>query len=169
MKPHNLAERNRNFRNFLIFFTITIVLVATTVYSGTRVPFEENDQLRAELDSMKKQQLFAADFTEVMDKTLHLLDTISIAGVRSELIDGSISININQMQSMISSNPSLTDKKMFNNMISALSGLREAKKEIRKGTDQALRNEELQKEINKLQYENDKLYNRLTEYSRQQQ
>jgi hypothetical protein len=131
MKPHNLSERNRAFRNFLVLFIITVAIVMAAVFFSIQVPFKENDQLRAAASVTEKQRVSTVLFGDKMETTMRLLDSVNLKGAQAELIDGDIDENLRSMNAMVKSDTSLPEKGMFTSIINNFRELKIAKKQLR--------------------------------------
>lgn len=154
MKPLNAAERSQAFRNFLIFFIITVGVIIAAVFFSIQVPFKENDQLRAAASTAEKQRVSTELFADKMETTIKLLDSVNLAGVQSELIDGDIDENLKSMKAMVRSDSSFQEKTLFNYIVDNFYDLKNAKKQLRdaSGKDATFgeltrQNEELQNRI----------------------
>lgn len=131
MRPLNAAERNQAFRNFLLFFIITIAVIIAAVFFSIQVPFKENDQLKDKIAVTEKQRDFSEQFADKMETTIKLLDSVNLANVRAELIDGAIDDNLRNMQAMIKSDTLVPVKNLYTNVVENFYDLKNAKKQLR--------------------------------------
>ncbi len=131
MKPLNVSERNHAFRNFLLFFTITIAIIIAAVFFSIEVPFKENDQLTQRLAKVEKQRDFSEEFLSKMETTIKLLDSVNLQGVRAELIDGTVEENLKSMRASIEADTSIEIKKLYSNVVENFYDLKSAKKQLR--------------------------------------
>lgn len=130
MKPLNAAERQKAFINFLLFFIGTTALILLAVYFGIQVPFRQNEKLRDQIAVFEKERAFAETFTGKMSDTKKMLDTINIAGVQSELMDGKINENLKAMNAM-PDRDSVSSKKLYQMIVQNYADLQFAKKQLR--------------------------------------
>src|SRR5690606_36304007 len=97
MQSQNKSERKSAFFRFLLFFIITVSLIILAVYFGTRVPVKENNMLRAKLEETIKQNKFRDEIMVKIKNAYSLLDTVNIAGLHTDIIDGRISQAIKEI------------------------------------------------------------------------
>lgn len=83
MKPLNTPERKKAFLNFILFYTITTLLIVLAVYFGMRVPFKQNDRLNAQLSVYEKEKEFAITFSKGASEAKAMLDSINRSGVQT--------------------------------------------------------------------------------------
>ncbi len=146
MKPHNQSERNKALGSFLLFFIITVCLIVTAVFFSFQVPFKQNDQLHEQMKLVENERTFAASFTDKMTETMNLLDSVMLneVQVKSELIDGKITENLQKMDAMISD--SLPQKNLYKNIVLSFAQLQNAKKQLREASGKDASFGDLQKE-----------------------
>ena len=96
-----------------------------------QVPFKENDQLRFAASQAERQRVSTELFVDKMETTIKLLDSVNLAGVQSELIDGDIDENLKSMKAMIRSDSALQEKSLFINVVDNFYDLKNAKKQLR--------------------------------------
>ncbi len=127
MKPLNTEERKKSFTSFLLFFIITVLLIIGAVFFGMQVPFKQNERMKAQVARQQQEQAFAESFSQKMNVTAGLLDSLNKAGTQTTIIDGLISNNIKEMNTSL-----LTDSgantQLFQNMVQSLNQLQIAKK-----------------------------------------
>lgn len=134
MAPHNENERNRALRNFLLFFILTIALIIAAVFFSVEVPLKQNEQLREQMALVENERIFSASFVNKMAETMNLLDSVMLNEVqgKAELIDGSITANLQKMNSMI--NDFISAKSLYQNTVLNLADLQRAKKQLREAS-----------------------------------
>lgn len=156
MKPLNVSERNKAFRNFLIFFIITIAIIIAAVFFSVQVDAEENRQLKDEKKVTERQRDFTEEFVDKMETTIKLLDSVNLPNVKSHLIDAAIDDNLDSMLAMTNNDTSAQLKSLYKNIVYNFYDLQGAKKQLREasGNDAT---------FSKLQKENDQLHSRLSE------
>jgi uncharacterized membrane-anchored protein YhcB (DUF1043 family) len=79
-KPLNVNERNQAFLKFLLFFSLTILLVVIAVYFDFRMPLRENDYLQKELDMQRQLENNQLNFVSTMQEAAVLLDSLDKQG-----------------------------------------------------------------------------------------
>ena len=146
MSPHNQAERSHAFRNFLLFFILTVALIIAAVFFSIQVPLKHNEQLREQLTLVENERTFSSTFVNKMSETMNLLDSIMLNEVqgKAELIDGKITENLQKMNAMI--NDSLSGKSLYRNVVLNFADLQRAKKQLRDASGKDANFGNLQKE-----------------------
>lgn len=140
MRPTNVAERQRTFLYFLIFFVVTIGLVLVTVCFGMQVLIRENEVIKTQLAKLQQNETVLYSFAAKMNDTEDLLDSINRPGVsQPELVERDISDRLAQLNSMIE-NDSTPQKAIYRRIIGGLASLKDAKKQLRDagGNDAAI-------------------------------
>ena len=97
MELINKAERKKTFVNFLLFFIISIGLVATVIFFSIEAPLKQNEQLLKEMKSDAKDQEFSETFMTDMSAVAGMLDTINTKAQKPELLDGPITESIKKL------------------------------------------------------------------------
>lgn len=146
MEPLNQAERSRAFVTFLLFFTITIILIIGAVLFSVEVPFKQNELLREQMAIVEKERDFSERFVVKMGETMNLLDSVNKNEIQSpEIVDNRIKSNVGFMSEMIE-NDSISQKSLYKFIVNTIAELRLAKKDLRdvSGKDANMAN--LQKE-----------------------
>lgn len=147
MQPINTAERRKAFINFILFFTITVSIIVTTVFFSIQVPLKHNKQLRNDVAEIEKEKDFTASFTSLMNETVNQLDSVNNVE-NPALLDGSIRRNLDKMTTMI--NDSISDKNLYLNIVRSLNALYSVNKGLREANSRAANAGELLQQINTL-------------------
>ncbi len=148
MEPLNLKERKKAFTNFIIFFTITAVLIVAAVLFSVEVPFKQNDQLRQQVAVSENEKDFVEKFFINMNATKGLLDSLNKPDANVVLIDGKIGEKLKEMEAMIKD--SLSGKDFYHDVVLNLSELHAAKKEVREATSTDATMSDLKQQISSL-------------------
>ena len=119
MIPENIQERKKAFGRFLLFFTLTILVLGTTVFFGIRLPYVENSKLREQLAIVDSENVFRDNFLSTMMQAQSLIDTVNMAPASSGLVEGRITQNIQSLDAMISTSNS-SSKSIYVQIIKAL-------------------------------------------------
>lgn len=146
MKPLNVSERNKAFRNFLIFFIITIAIIIAAVFFSVQVDAEENRQLKEKIAVAEKQRDFTEHFVDKMETTIKLLDSVNLPNVRSDVIDAAIDDNLKSMLAMTNNDTSAQLKSLYKNIVYNFYDLQGAKKQLREASGKDATFSELQTE-----------------------
>jgi len=137
MKPLNTEERKKSFTSFLLFFLVTVILIIGAVYFGMQIPFKQNERLKAQVAHYQQEQAFADNFSQQMNETTILLDSVNKNGTQATIVDGLISNNIKSLNASILTDSS-ANKELYQNMVQTLNQLQLAKTGLRNssGNDQ---------------------------------
>lgn len=131
MKPTNTTDRRKAFQRFLIFFILTVALITTTIFVGTRVPYSENKKLREQIALSDSERLFSSSFLGNMQQAQSLLDTVNQAAGSAGLIDGRITQKIQEMDAMVAKKTALMNKDLYIQIIKALNNAKSDKAMLR--------------------------------------
>ncbi|MES2774744.1 MAG: type VI secretion system TssO [Bacteroidota bacterium] len=137
MKPINSAERKSAYMYFLLFFGITVIIIALAVFFGMKVPFKQNQQLQQKIGMLQNEKTFAENFSIKMAETKGILDTVNKAGIQAELLDQRITDGIKGLSAMINADTTI-NKKTYTDIIQNLTELQFAKKQLRDATSSNL-------------------------------
>lgn len=151
MIPTNKAERSKAFRNFLLFFMITIGVIVAALIFSFQVPFKENEKLRKDMDVADNEKAVLQSFEVKMQETMNLLDSVNLS-VNAYRINDQISTNIKSMGSMLNDTSSVNT--ICNKILYNLSSLQRAKEQLRNVNTN---NAEMEKRDNKIEQLQNKL------------
>jgi hypothetical protein len=153
MKAQNSAERSKAFSNFLIFFIITIGVILTCVFFSFQVPLKESEQFRAERDTLLTQKDNREYFQQRMENTMSLLESVNSNKADAENIDANIGSSLSEMRQMINDKMSISERTLYDKIISALSSWRSLQTGIRDISKDDKRQERLLDRIKQLELE----------------
>lgn len=154
MKAQNTAVSNAQFGRFLIFFVIVIVVLVASIFFGTQVPAKENVQLKAQMELQEEQIVFQNEFLKLNTGSAQLLDTLNMAGVNAELIDGRITAKIQQMDALVQQYNG-ADKAAYMTVVKGLTAHKDDKKVLRQGTGKEAQMADYEKRIAQLEKNRD--------------
>lgn len=153
MRPINTQERRKSFQRFLLFFIITVAIMATTLFFGIKIPYAENDKIREQLTQMENENHFRDNFSSGMAETLALLDTVNLDAAKSGLIDGRITQKLQDLDAMVNKQE-LTSKTIYTQIIKALGDAQTDKRGLRAASNKdsvvALYNSQVQELKNQI-------------------
>src|SRR3954447_7204392 len=130
MQPFNHENRRKAFLFFLLFFTLTTVVVGATVFMSTQVPFRQNEQLNAEKEKNEAKKDFEEKFVKEMNGAMKLLDSLNNKDVNFDAIGLKIDEKLKSMDAMIDKD-STASVGIYGNIMANLSALYYAKKDLR--------------------------------------
>lgn len=163
MQALNQTERRKAFLNFLIFFTITAVLIIATVLFSIDVPFRENDQLNEYKENAEKEKDFSEKFLADMKGTMRLLDSLNDKEANVDLIGTKIEERLRGMDAMIDKD-SLAETSLYAEVMNNLSQLYTAKKELKAATNADDTQTELKQQVIDLKGKLDRCENKVEIY-----
>lgn len=148
MKAINSIDRRKAFQRFLLFFILTISLLVTTIFVGTRVPYSENKKLREQIALSDSEQVFKLAFLDKMRQAQGLIDTVNLVPSASGLIDGRITQKIQEMDAMLAQNATINNKDIYAQIIKTLNNAKSDKALLRAAANKdsvvALYNQQIQ-------------------------
>ena len=148
MKPKNSPQRTSAFIRFTIFYVITTLIIIAAVFFGLQVPFKENRQLEAQLQTVHREREFDRKLYEMIRSTQRMLDSVNIAKPNTEVVDGRINQNIVAMDAMLH-NDSTSAKMIYSELVAIFTEAKNDKAQIRKASDKdevvKMKDEEIQK------------------------
>lgn len=137
MQPKNKDDRRKAFINFLLLFLLCMAIILTTVFFSVRVPFTENDKLRAKMEMIDKEREFTNKFTTQMIGVSRMLDSINKTSPQeSILLEGRIENEISKLNAMVTD--TVYNKDLYINVVHNLGVLQQYLKEIRSKSDKDL-------------------------------
>lgn len=132
MKPDNSKDRSSAFGRFLLFFLLTVVVMAVAIFFGIRVPYAENNKLRERLSRVDSEIVFRENFMVSMMQAQTLLDSVNkVSPTMAGLIDGRITQCLQSMDAMIGKSDSTHSKKIYTQIIKALNDSKSDKTSLR--------------------------------------
>jgi hypothetical protein len=133
MTPLNTAERRSTFFRFLLFFIISLVIVAITAFYGIQVPFKENEIMRHQIAGYQDDQLFLQRFSVKVAQTREMLEKINKPGVEPLILDGRIQGSIDSLNIQIGPD-STKHPLLYRDVVNSLLILRQAKRDLRENS-----------------------------------
>ncbi len=112
MEALNKKERSDAFASFLVFFLISVSLLLLAVFFAYRVPDKENDLLRKKLKKYERDFSFMNSYSQELDETKVLLDSMSFAGIGATSFKSRIDYKIGNLEKRLLTD-SLMDKKLY--------------------------------------------------------
>jgi Type VI secretion system, TssO len=73
-KPLNLQEHNSAFARFLIFFFVTVAMVASALYFDFQVPKKELQILRERSDLLRNQYIAQENYKRIMNEAIGIIN-----------------------------------------------------------------------------------------------
>ena len=130
MKPKNVKERRNSFLKFLLLFIVTVGTIVTAVYFNFKVPTKENDLLKQEAVSIKKEREFQNDFSNEMLGVKKLFDSLNVPSTNKNYVNTLISSKLADLQKKIPIKDSTYRYDMYVNIVKLNLDLLNAKERL---------------------------------------
>lgn len=106
----NNKERNKAFWKFILFFTISVVVIVMAVFVNFIVPSKENKILKEKAGKFQAHASAEEKFTAAIIETDKLLDSLDKPGVNEQYITQLINSKINEMTTLQNDNKDVAGK-----------------------------------------------------------
>ena len=106
----NSKDRNKAFWKFVLFFTISVVVICMAVFVNFIVPSKENKILKEKAGKFQAHASAEEKFSAAIIETDRLLDSLDRPGVNEEYITQLINSKINEMTKLQSDNKEAAGK-----------------------------------------------------------
>ena len=104
MKPLNNKERRAGLLKFMGLFIVTVLAILLAVFFNTKIPKKENNFLRAEVSTNKKELDFQRGFYSEINELSNLIDSLGLGEERVSYQNQIIESKIVELKSRISKN-----------------------------------------------------------------
>lgn len=131
MNAINIKERSIAFQRFLLFFILTMAVIAATIFTGIKIPYKENKKLREQVAVADSEQVFRDEFLKNLQQAQSLLDTVNQATASAGLIDGRITQKIQEMDAMVAKTTDVNNKDLYGQIIKGLNNTKSDKSALR--------------------------------------
>ena len=119
MEALNKKERSDTFASFLVFYLISVALLLLAVFFAYQVPEKENELLRNKLKKYDRDFTFMNYFSQELDQSKILLDSMIIDNTNSMSFKARIQNKIEHLQKKLDTD-SLIDKKVYQTTIQTI-------------------------------------------------
>ena len=130
MEVLNKKERTSSFLLFLLMFVITVGLLFTAFFFSYKLPWKENDVLRAENDKLQFEFLYQKKFISALEKVDEQIDSLDTVREGYFFLEQSINVDLINLKSDIPKD-SLNDRSMYENLILTYKKLVDAKRDLK--------------------------------------
>jgi len=131
MKPKNTKERRNSFLKFSLLFLVTVITIMVAVFFNFKVPTKENEILKEQSKSIKKEMQFQNSFSDEMVNVKSLLDSLDTPGTNTTYINSLISKKLVDLQDLIPTKDSTYKYNMYTRIVSLHVEIQEAKSRLR--------------------------------------
>lgn len=154
MEVVNVQQRKNNFGRFVVLFLILLAIILVVSFMGFNVPVKENVQLKDKMMQQEQEIVFEQSFMQLNNDVVTLLDTLQVAGVNAELLEGRITGKIQQMDALIQQYQG-ANKAQYMMVVKGLNQHKDDKKTIRLGGTKEQQIAEYEKRIGQLEQNRD--------------
>ncbi len=131
MKPKNIKERRSRFIKFILLFLLTVSTIIALVFFNFKVPKKENQLLKSQAKSIKKEIRFQSKFAVEMTVVKNMIDSLDIPGQNISYQKNLISSRLVDLQKTIPTKDSTYKYDMYTSIIKLYVELEEAKDKLR--------------------------------------
>jgi hypothetical protein len=148
MTPLNTEERRSSFFLFLLFLTVSIVLVTIAAFFGMEVPSAQNKLMKQQLTVLQANQDSLEKFAIKVSETVAALDKMTKSGVENaDYLNNRVSLNLTVLGRQFGVDTTSIRGKMFLDVTSSLQALQIAEQTLRKSGDNQKTIEDLTKKL----------------------
>lgn len=130
MEILNKKERVSSFLLFLLMFVITVGIIFVAVFFSYKLPWKENEILRAENKKIQYEFLYQKKFMQDLEKVDVLIDSLDNVTEGYFFLEQSINAELINIKSDIPKD-SLDDKAMYENLILTYKKLMDSKRDLK--------------------------------------
>lgn len=130
MEILNKKERTSSFLLFLLMFVITVGILFTAFFFSYKLPWKENDVLRAENQKIRYEFLYQKKFMAELQGVDKLIDSLENTNEGYFFLEQSINADLIDIKSEVPKD-SLDDKSMYDNLILTYKKLMDAKRDLK--------------------------------------
>ncbi|MRX64890.1 type VI secretion system transmembrane protein TssO [Maribacter luteus] len=156
MEVLNKKERTSSFLLFLLMFAITVGILFTAFFFSYKLPWKENEVLRAENQRIRYEFLYQKRFMSSLEGIDKQIDSLENAKDGYFFLEQSINADLIDLKSDIPKD-SLDDRGMYENLILTYKKLVDAKRDLKQVESARLDIEDLKEQIEEYEKEINKL------------
>ena len=146
MQILNKKERVSAFLLFLLMFVITIGILFTAVFFSFKLPWKENEILRAENKKIQYEFLYQKRFMQKLEKVDVLIDSLDNVSEGYFFVEQSINAELIDIKGDIPKD-SIKDKGMYENLILTYKKLMDSKRDLKQVENAKNEIDELNEEL----------------------
>ncbi len=156
MEVLNKKERTSSFLLFLLMFVITIGILFTAFFFSYKLPWKENEVLRAENQKIRYEFLYQKKFIQALEGVDKQIDSLDKTREGYFFLEQSINADLIDLKSDIPKD-SLEDRSMYENLILTYKKLVDAKRDLKQVENARQEIQELKEQITEYEKEINKL------------
>ncbi|WP_158978304.1 type VI secretion system TssO [Cellulophaga sp. L1A9] len=130
MEILNKKERISAFLLFLLMFLVTIILLFVAVFFSYKLPWKENEVLRAENKKIQYEFMYQKQFINELKRVDVLIDSLDKTQQGNIFLEQSINSDLVQIKNHIPKD-SLENRNMYENLILTYKKLLDAKRDLK--------------------------------------
>jgi hypothetical protein len=130
MEILNKKERISAFLLFLLMFLVTIILLFVAVFFSYKLPWKENEVLRAENKKIQYEFMYQKQFINELKRVDVLIDSLDKTKQGNIFLEQSINSDLVQIKNDIPKD-SLENRNMYENLILTYKKLLDAKRDLK--------------------------------------
>ncbi len=130
MEILNKKERVSSFLLFLLMFVVTVGIIFVAVFFSYKLPWKENEILRAENQRIQYEFRYQKKFMQELEKIDVLIDSLDNTREGYFFLEQSINADLIDIKSDIPKD-SLDDKSMYENLILTYKKFMDAKRDLK--------------------------------------
>ncbi|CAZ94477.1 type VI secretion system transmembrane protein TssO [Zobellia galactanivorans] len=156
MEVLNKNERISSFLLFLLMFAISVGILFTAFFFSYKLPWKENEVLRAENQRIRYEFLYQKQFMTALEDIDKQIDSLDGAKDGYFFLEQSINADLIDLKSDIPKD-SLDDRGMYENLILTYKKLVDAKRDLKQVESARMDIEDLNEQIEEYEKEINKL------------
>lgn len=156
MEVLNKKERTSSFLLFLLMFVITVGILFTAFFFSYKLPWKENDVLRAENQKIHYEFMYQKKFMKELQGVDKLIDSLENTREGYFFLEQSINADLIDIKSKIPKD-SLDDKSMYENLILTYKKLMDAKRDLKQVENAKNEIDDLNEQISEYEKDNNSL------------
>ncbi|AIY14433.1 MULTISPECIES: type VI secretion system TssO [Cellulophaga] len=146
MEILNKKERISAFLLFLLMFLVTIVLLFVAVFFSYKLPWKENDVLRAENKKIQYEFMYQKQFINELKRVDVLIDSLDKTKQGNIFLEQSINSDLVKIKNDIPKD-SLENRNMYENLILTYKKLLDAKRDLKQVANAKTEIDKLDKQL----------------------
>ncbi|ADV50992.1 hypothetical protein Celal_3743 [Cellulophaga algicola DSM 14237] len=146
MEILNKKERISAFLLFLLMFLVTIILLFVAVFFSYKLPWKENEVLRAENKKIQYEFMYQKQFIKELKRVDVLIDSLDKTKQGNIFLEQSINSDLVHIKDDIPKD-SLENRNMYENLILTYKKLLDAKRDLKQVSNAKAEIEELDSQL----------------------
>jgi len=139
-------DKKNAWRLFMFYFVLSTAIIVLIGYFGLKTPFNQNEQLKQQINTYNHQKQLINTFSTLMVKTRSMV--LDSSNKDTSIVNMQVTDSLKKMQTLVNRDTVLS-KKMYAGILTALGNLQQTNQDLRSvsGLDQKIN--ELKDQIDK--------------------